>query len=78
MMTVMALPVPLPKTITTRFKESLMRGVLTYVEHSDVTVSRFIQRAVERELTRLGRNDQRLKTKLEKVMKNGTTISNDS
>lgn len=50
-----------------------MRGIFTYVVHSDVTPSRFLQRAAERELARLARLDHKLKAKLEKVMKNGTT-----
>jgi hypothetical protein len=45
-----------------------MRGIFTYVQYSDVTPSRLLQRAVERELARLARTDQKLKLKLEKVL----------
>lgn len=69
----MPLPEPLPQSLTARFKEPLMRGIFTYVEYSDVTPSRLLQRAVERELARLSRIDPKLKVKLEKVMKNGST-----
>lgn len=66
------LPEPLPKTLTVRFKKPLMKGVLTYTIYSDVTYSRFVQRAVERELDRLARKDLKLKAKLERAMQNGT------
>jgi hypothetical protein len=68
----MRFPDPLPRTLTARFKEPLMRGIFTYVQYSDVTPSRLLQRAVERELARLARTDQKLKLKLEKVL-NGST-----
>jgi hypothetical protein len=76
MVRAMRFPDPLPRTLTARFKEPLMRGIFTYAQYSDVTPSRLLQRAVERELARLARTDQKLKLKLEKVMKNGTTTRN--
>lgn len=66
----------LPKTLTVRFRESLMSGIFTYSEYSDVTISRFLQRAAERELARLSRNDTKLKLKLRKVMNGNTTGNN--
>jgi hypothetical protein len=68
-------PLPKTKTITVRFKENVLRSIMIYTEHSDVTPSRLIQRAVKRELARLARLDPKLKPKLERAMKNGNPIS---
>jgi hypothetical protein len=76
-MAIEIIPEPLPKTLTVRFKPLLMRSIYTYVIHSDVSLSRLIQRAVGRELTRLSRIDPKLKVKLERVIKDGTTTIGD-
>jgi hypothetical protein len=70
------LPEPLPETLTVRFKKPLMKGILTYTIYSDVTYSRLVQRAVEKELDRLARKDPKLKAKLERAMQNGTSNNN--
>jgi hypothetical protein len=77
-MAIETMPDPLPETLTVRFKPPMMRSIYTYVIYSDVSLSRLIQRAVGRELTRLSRLDPKLKVKLERAMKNGTTTTDDS
>ena len=67
-------PHPLPEKLTTRFDPPLMRGILTYCDLTDVTPSRFLQRAAERELLRRAKQQPKLKEKIEKIL-NGTTNS---
>jgi hypothetical protein len=65
----MAIPQRLPDKLSSRFIPPLMRGILTYCDFSDITPSRFLQRAAENELRRRLRDTPRLKYKLEKLLK---------
>lgn len=76
-MAIETMPDPLPETLTVRFKPSMMRGIYTYSIYSDVPLSQLVKRAVGRELTRLSRTDPKLKAKLERAMKDGTTTTGD-
>lgn len=76
----LAMPDPLPRTITVSLPPPLIRAIFTYLEHSDLSQSKLCGRAIERELIRQARKDKKFKTKLEKVMQNGThwTIDNSA
>jgi hypothetical protein len=63
----MSLPDPLPERLASRFEPWLIKGIFTYLDLSDVSISRFLQRAAENELRRLAR-EPRYKKKLEKIL----------
>jgi hypothetical protein len=67
----MPLPDVLPRALTATLTEDLMAATLAYCDISDVSRSRFIQRAVGRELDRLKRKDPQLQKKIERAIKNG-------
>lgn len=71
----MPLPDVLPRALTTTLTEDLMVATLVYCDISDVSRSRFIQRAVGRELDRLMRKDPQLQKKIERAIKNGKSKS---
>jgi hypothetical protein len=64
----MPIPDPLPEKLTVRFNPEIMLGIFTYCEFSDVTPSRLLQRAVERELLRRAKQEPKLKDKLGKLL----------